>query len=105
MASIHSKWEAPTTGHVKINIDAGCLVNESACRGMLVKDFEGRVTIPFIRREHVKVSHLLDEALTLYCTMVWVKDQNIWKKKFIEVNVEQVVKCHQNLSNIAKYTL
>jgi ribonuclease HI len=79
-------------GVTKINIDAGCFEDNYTCWGLISRNSEGGVLTAMTKRETIKSTPLVAEALGLRWCLNWILEQKL-QDVVVELDSEIVVKC------------
>jgi hypothetical protein len=85
-------WVCPAVGVTKINIDAGCFEDNYTCWGLISRNSEGGVLTAMTKRETIKSTPLVAEALGLRWCLNWILEQKL-QDVVVELDSETVVKC------------
>jgi len=91
-SGLRENWRPPQAGFAKVNIDAGCFEGNYTCWGLIVRDHRGHVQAAATKREKLKCSPTLAEAIGLRWCLQWINDQNL-QNVVVEMDAESVVNC------------
>jgi ribonuclease HI len=89
--------DAPAAGTLKVNIDAGCMLNGTTCWGKIVRNDVAAVSYAAT----LKVSPMLVETLGLRWALLWLKEQH-FDEVINETDAEQVIKYLKNQIKVSE---
>lgn len=83
----------PQVGFTKVNVDAGCFEGNYTRWGLIDRDHRsGNLQAAATKREKLKCSTTLAEALALRWCLQWINDQNL-QNVVVETDAENVLSC------------